>query len=189
MKNLPVLQYGNKTAVEKKDLEVAFHPSLLACECREPCPPGAARDVSEQGKLLLRWFCQTEAAVLSSAGTCSAWEQPWLLCVSQWEGSKPLGPTASAVQELVLIKKSERTKPGHWFLVCLLLSVYSQCLPRGWFYVTTNSLTGFHYLVPEIETRTVGDSRCSDGAGFCQALRVTNYCPEKEPTQDLSPLL
>lgn len=40
------------------------------------------------------------------------------------------------VLELDFIKKSERTKPVHGFVVCLLFSAYLQCLPRGRFYVT-----------------------------------------------------
>lgn len=40
MKNLPMMQSGNKTAMEMKDLEVSFHPSLLASECKEEFPLG-----------------------------------------------------------------------------------------------------------------------------------------------------
>jgi len=128
--------------VESKDLEVAFHRSLLAFECREQCPLGAAWDGRKQGKVLLRWCCQTETAVqgnapalhesrpdcciLRSRKTANLWSL-WL--------QLPWG------QELVFIEKSECTEPAHGFTVCSPLSVHSQCLPRGRFYVTYG-LTG-----------------------------------------------
>lgn len=40
MNNLAMMQSGNQTAVKMKDLEVSFHPSLLAYECKEEFPLG-----------------------------------------------------------------------------------------------------------------------------------------------------
>lgn len=86
MKNLPVLQYGIKIAMEKKDLEVAFHPSLQ-------------RAVSAGCRLRRERAGEGAPALVLPDGSCCAgqcrhllcMEQPCLLCVSQWEAASLWG--------------------------------------------------------------------------------------------------
>lgn len=50
MNNLAMMQSGNQTAVKMKDLEVSFHPSLLASECKEEFPLGVQPGREQAGE-------------------------------------------------------------------------------------------------------------------------------------------